>query len=89
MTNHRWRELMVENEGGLVFVLTQDEIKEGWHYCAEFDCLLVGPGMGELACCSCLPQGHTVYQTIPWEDLMQPITLDDFNPPETQSPDPR
>lgn len=28
--------------------LTQAEIDQGWHFCAEWDSLLIGPGMGEL-----------------------------------------
>jgi hypothetical protein len=49
-------------EGGK---LTPDEIVLGWHWCAEFDGLLVGPGMGELNFCSCLPGNHPVYSTKP------------------------
>ena len=33
--------------------LTEEEIAAGWHYCYEFDGLLVGPGMDELECCQC------------------------------------
>lgn len=63
------------------------EIEEGWHYCVEFDGLLVGPGMGELGCCSCLPKEHTAYKTIPVENY-EFNEEDPFNPPENQSPDP-
>lgn len=43
-------------------VLTQSEIDEGWHFCYEWDCLLVGPEMeDELAVCTCLPDDHEVY----------------------------
>lgn len=58
-----------------VLKLTKAEIAEGWHWCNEFDWLLVGPGMSELACCHCLPKDHSVYKTIPPED---PV---DFSPP--------
>jgi hypothetical protein len=34
-------------------MLTDEEASEGWHYCADFDGLLVGPGMGELHSCAC------------------------------------
>lgn len=33
--------------------LTQEEIATGWHWCREFDSLLVGPGMGEQKYCTC------------------------------------
>ena len=36
------------------FRLTQEEIAEGWHWCYEFDGLLVGPGMREMESCTCL-----------------------------------
>ncbi len=34
--------------------LTAKEFKEGWHFCCEFDGLLVGPGMEEQKYCNCL-----------------------------------
>lgn len=33
--------------------LTQEELEEGWHFCREYDELLIGPGMEEQACCLC------------------------------------
>ena len=33
--------------------LTQEEIQEGWHFCWDWDGLLVGPGMGEIESCTC------------------------------------
>lgn len=38
--------------------LTTEEMKAGWHFCTEFDGLLVGPGMkSEQECCTCkLPE---------------------------------
>ena len=37
--------------------LTVEEMDAGWHFCHDFDGLLVGPGMeGEQQCCTC----HTV-----------------------------
>lgn len=27
--------------------LTVQEVKAGWHFCQEWDSLLIGPGMGE------------------------------------------
>jgi hypothetical protein len=48
MTQERWQALM--NDQSLN--LTEAEIKEGWHWCHEFDGLLVGPGMGEAEFCN-------------------------------------
>ena len=33
--------------------LTDDEIAQGWHWCLEWDDLLIHPLMSEYACCSC------------------------------------
>lgn len=50
MTNERYAELMSNDE----LSLTDDEIKLGWHFCGDWDSLLIGPGcIGELSCCSC------------------------------------
>lgn len=47
MTNRRWIQLMME----LGRKLTDEETAEGWHFCPEWDGLLIGPGMEET--CSC------------------------------------
>lgn len=47
MTTGRWGELMRDDS----LELTPEEIKAGWHFCVEFDGLLVGPGMDELQFC--------------------------------------
>lgn len=49
MTEERWIELN-ENQSSQ---LTEEEIAEGWHFCLEWDGLLVGPGMQEMECCNC------------------------------------
>ena len=41
----------VDRHGG---VLTDSEVAEGWHFCPEWDEMLVGPGMPELESCSCV-----------------------------------
>jgi hypothetical protein len=64
MTNERYTELMGPSEPSL----TEEEIALGWHFCCEYDGLLVGPEMHELDCCSCLPKSHPVYGTIPPEE---------------------
>ena len=33
--------------------LTEEEIKQGWHFCSHWDGLLIGPGMNELEDCIC------------------------------------
>ena len=34
--------------------LTPEEAAIGWHFCEEFDGLLIGPGMDEMKVCYCL-----------------------------------
>lgn len=60
MSPKRYRQL--ERTGSR---LTNSELLKGWHWCYEFDGLLVGPGMTELNCCNCLPKDHPVYKTAP------------------------
>ena len=45
--------------------LTEQEIAEGWHFCWDWDGLLIGTGMGELDSCSCYSKDHPVYSTAP------------------------
>jgi hypothetical protein len=48
MTSERW------DMGDLTLKLTDEEMSRGWHWCWEFDGLLVGPGMSmELSFCTC------------------------------------
>lgn len=61
MSDERYKSLM--NDDSLK--LTQAEIDVGWHFCVEWDGLLVGPGSHELFCCRCWPKTHPVYKTIP------------------------
>lgn len=35
--------------------LTQEEIYQGWHFCSDFDGLLIGPEMSEYENCTCEP----------------------------------
>lgn len=49
MTRTRWTRLMEDEDAQL----TGRELAAGWHWCAEWDGLLVGPGMGELEVCRC------------------------------------
>jgi hypothetical protein len=52
MTEERYKALM-DDETATQGNLTDAEIKEGWHFCCEFDGLLIGPGMGEMEHCHC------------------------------------
>lgn len=54
MTLDRWCEV----NSSWTEKLTDQELKEGWHFCVEFDGLLVGPGMGELNHCRCECANH-------------------------------
>lgn len=49
MTPQRIRELEADPHA----VLTDREVMMGWHWCCEFDGLLVGPTMPEWDCCLC------------------------------------
>jgi len=49
MTDERWN-LLMENDSEK---LAPDEISQGWHFCCDWDGLLIGPGMGELESCGC------------------------------------
>ena len=35
------------------FPLTDEEISQGWHFCPDFDSLLIGPGEPEFDFCQC------------------------------------
>lgn len=61
MNKKRYDALMGSN----AIPLSVKERKAGWHFCCEFDGLLVGPGMIELKFCQCLPDEHPVYETAP------------------------
>jgi len=49
MTNERYAELMKNMDA----VLTDEEIKEGFHFCDDYDGLLVGPTSPEVQNCTC------------------------------------
>lgn len=50
MTKQRWASLMQDP----LARLTPAEMAEGWHWCMDFDQLLVGPEMAmEWECCTC------------------------------------
>ena len=50
MDQERWIRLMESNE----MALTEGEAAMGWHWCGDWDGLLVGPSMPmEWECCTC------------------------------------
>lgn len=49
MTHERFDALMTDD----ALELTPAEIIEGWHFCVEFDGLLVSPRCDEFQCCRC------------------------------------
>lgn len=49
MKLERWEEVNRDDS----LLLSEKEIAAGWHFCLEFDGLLVGPGMTEVLFCDC------------------------------------
>ena len=45
----RWDVLMMDSSRALA----ESGLALGWHWCLEWDGLLVGPNMDELRCCTC------------------------------------
>lgn len=52
MNNERY-DLLMSND---LMPLTACEIRDRWHFCPEFDGLLIGPGMRETKFCQCFPR---------------------------------
>lgn len=57
MYNCRYQELM-NNESSL----HPEELRDGWHFCPEWDGLLISPESPEAAACTCL--GEYCYETL-------------------------
>lgn len=53
MTTERYNYLMWDHFGEPEATLTEQEIKAGWHFCPDWDFLLIGPGDPEMDCCGC------------------------------------
>ena len=63
MTDDRWRELMNDPNGRI----SPEELAEGWHWCPDWDDLLVGPGTAmELTCCMCEGIGGGIKEAAQW-----------------------
>lgn len=74
MTPEHYKELMHDHNSKLSLT----EINEGWHWCAEWDGLLVGPGMCELLSCSCFPSDRM-------EQLRRTVAEEDMPPVYTET----
>lgn len=48
VNNERYNELNTKGFG-----LTEDEFNQGWHWCYDWDMMLVGPTMEEALFCNC------------------------------------
>lgn len=53
MNHIRWTQLM-ENES---LSLTQEEKDQGWHFCPDWDYLLISPESAEYKSCNCKLKG--------------------------------
>lgn len=53
MTQERWDYLMRPFEGDESVMLTADELTNGWHWCDEWDGLLIHADDGEFIHCKC------------------------------------
>lgn len=49
MDKERWTQLMKDDS----LKLSESELDQGWHFCPDWDGLLVGPEMGEYEYCTC------------------------------------
>lgn len=49
MNNERWKDLMANDK----LYLTVEELQEYWHFCPDWDGLLINPDMGEWKACCC------------------------------------
>ena len=71
MTEERWQALMNDPNGRV----TKEELAEGWHWCWDWDDLLVGPGMEEQKFCTCkireqTERGFQVPNSLPKDESM-------------------
>lgn len=46
-----------EAENNPNFVLTKEEISQGWHFCPDWDEMLIGPDSCEMEDCTCNGRG--------------------------------
>ena len=36
-----------------ILVLNENDISRGWHFCPDWDDMVIGPGMPEMEACTC------------------------------------
>ena len=53
MTKERWNYLMQPFDGNEDVMLTAEELNEGWHWCEEWDGLLIHVDDDEFVSCTC------------------------------------
>lgn len=53
MSEERWDYLMRPFDGDESIVLLPEEIEQGWHWCENWDGLLIHPSSEEFAFCTC------------------------------------
>ncbi len=63
MTPARYDFLMHDNSNQ-AHTLTTQELNDGWHWCGDWDGLLIGPDDAELAHCSCFEPDDPRYQLV-------------------------
>lgn len=80
MTTQRYDAL---NHPASVLELTEQEISEGWHFCYDFDGLLIGPGMGELNSCGCLPKDHAARLAPIHNEEVEPYEITEVRIPDS------
>jgi hypothetical protein len=51
ISNKRYKKLM--DYSGKVSLLTEEEMEFGWHFCSDWDFLLISPDMKEHEFCNC------------------------------------
>lgn len=73
MKHARWLRLMNSDTP-----LTKEEIAEGWHFCYEFDGLLIGPESGEMECCTC--EGVDKAKCLEWKAKQPPAPISTIDP---------
>lgn len=49
MSKQRYAALVTD----VTLALTEEELKDGWHFCPEWDGMLIHPTMAEAECCLC------------------------------------
>lgn len=75
---NRWKSLMRDE-----LELYQEEIEDGWHFCWEWDGLLIHPTWGEFKYCSCsgLDKARKTYENINYkkqeEEFLKKIILEE------------